>query len=303
MADRPKRSVEYSLEQLELVRATCLYVATKIGDLLSDVVVVGGLVPSLIIDQTALPEGTEPHPGTLDLDLGLALALLDAERYQALSERLREAGFSADVNAQGNLTRQRWRVQLGDRKVTVDFLIPPSRSSDKGGTLRDLEADFAAFIIPGLRLAFRDRQTITLRGRTILNETAERQVPVCGPGAFVVLKALAFNARGYNKDAYDLYYVVRNYGHGLEDVAERLRPLLREPEAKGAMKILRRDFLDAGGPGPTRVAQFLRGMPDDAIQADVAGFMNRLIELCRGRSRRPRSNQEPKLRTVTRKRR
>jgi hypothetical protein len=33
--------------------------------------------------------------------------------------------------------------------------------------------------------------------------------------AYVVLKALAFDSRGENKDAYDLFYVVRNYGVGL----------------------------------------------------------------------------------------
>ena len=31
MADKPKRASEYKSGQVELVRATCLYVATKIG--------------------------------------------------------------------------------------------------------------------------------------------------------------------------------------------------------------------------------------------------------------------------------
>lgn len=288
MADGPATAVDYSLGQLERVRATCLYVATKLGDLLSDIVVVGGLVPSLIVDQTMLPEGTEAHSGTQDLDLGLALALLDQERYRAISHRLREAGFSPDVNEHGKATRQRWRVRSPDATVTIDFLIPPSRPDDQGGALRDLEVDFAAFIISGLRLAFLDRQIIRLSGKTIFGEQAERNVPVCGAGAFVALKALAFNARGYRKDAYDLYYVVRNYGSGVEDVAIRLRRLLREPEAGEALEILRRDFLDHGGLGAIRVAQFLRGTIDDDIQADVAGFVTRLVRACEARPRRGR---------------
>jgi hypothetical protein len=48
MADKPKRASEYKSEQGELVRATCLYVATKLGDMMDDLVIVGGLVPSLI---------------------------------------------------------------------------------------------------------------------------------------------------------------------------------------------------------------------------------------------------------------
>jgi len=43
---------------------------------------VGGLVPSLLIDQQNLPANVTPHVGTLDLDLGLAFALVGEPRYQ-----------------------------------------------------------------------------------------------------------------------------------------------------------------------------------------------------------------------------
>lgn len=44
MADKPRRAADYKSEQVELVRATCLYVATKLGSMMDDIVVVGGLV-------------------------------------------------------------------------------------------------------------------------------------------------------------------------------------------------------------------------------------------------------------------
>jgi len=93
----------------------------------------------------------------MDLDIGLTLAVLDEGRYRTLTERLRRAGFRADVNEQGNPTRQRWKIENVE-KVTVDFLIQPSLPDDSGGKLRDIEADFAAVIAPGLHLAFLDRQ-------------------------------------------------------------------------------------------------------------------------------------------------
>jgi hypothetical protein len=47
------------------VKATCLYLATKLGDLMPELIVVGGLVPSLLIDQENLPEHVTPcrHDG------------------------------------------------------------------------------------------------------------------------------------------------------------------------------------------------------------------------------------------------
>jgi hypothetical protein len=37
-----------------------------------------------------LPAGADPHVGTMDLDLGLDLAILDDQSYEGIAERLRE---------------------------------------------------------------------------------------------------------------------------------------------------------------------------------------------------------------------
>ena len=158
MPDKPSFASEYSRKQAELVRQTCLYVATKLGDLIDELVVVGGLVPSLLIPEESVPRGEGIHVGTMDLDLGLSLALLDAERYEEFTARLRRAGFGPDVNESGNLTFQRWKIHPSGRpKVTIDFVIPPRLEEDKGGKIRHIEKDFAAVITPGLRLAWRSR--------------------------------------------------------------------------------------------------------------------------------------------------
>ena len=133
MTDKPSLASEYHEEDLLAVRAGCLYLATKIGDIMEDIVVVGGLVPSLLIDQDrAQNEEITPslfsrHVGTKDIDLGLALSILDEERYMELSARLRSAGFVSDINHRENPARFRWR--LGIESLTVDFLIQPSGST------------------------------------------------------------------------------------------------------------------------------------------------------------------------------
>ncbi len=110
MISKPKTRAEYgtSYQQLDHVLQTCLCLATKLGDLLGEIVVVGGLVPYLLIDQENLPSGLPSHVGTMDLDLGLALAILNGERYRELGTRLRDAGFEPEVNAQGNKKLQSW---------------------------------------------------------------------------------------------------------------------------------------------------------------------------------------------------
>ena len=124
MASKPATGDGYGSEDLALVRQMCLYLATKLGDLLEDVAVVGGLAPSLLVKQDALSPDMDPHAGTRDLDLALALQILSTERYQALRDRLQGAGFAPDVNREGNPTFQRW-VTTSVRPTQVDFLIPP----------------------------------------------------------------------------------------------------------------------------------------------------------------------------------
>jgi hypothetical protein len=281
MQDKPTTAAGYTDAQVALVRATCLYVATKLGDLMDELVIIGGLVPSLLIDQSNLGEGIERHVGTVDLDIGLSLAVLDDHHYRTIAERLRASRFEPDENEKGNRTSQRWKIE-GLGKVTIDFLISPSHEDDIGGRVRNLEEDFAAVIAPGLHLAFRDYVTTTLTGETIFGEKATREVKVCGPGAFVVLKALAFMSRGENKDAYDLYYLVRNYGNGPEDVAKQLLSLGEDPKCREAIDIVRRDFLDVRSVGVMRATAFIRGegVSDDQLQADITGFLGSFIEHC-----------------------
>jgi len=281
MPEKPLSASAYRKEQTDPVRRTCLYIATKLGDLLSELVVIGGLVPSLLIPGESVPIGEDIHVGTMDLDLGLSLAFLNGHRYEEFTARLRRSGFAPDVNEAGNPTFQRWKVELSrGLKVTVDFLIPPSFQEDVGGSIRHIEKDFAATITPGLHLAFQDTKNVSLKGTTILGEKASREISVCGPGAFVVLKALAFGTRGENKDAYDLYYVIRYYGGGTADVCNCLEPLLHDGHTQKALQILQRDFSDPDGVGPHRTSEFLHAGPNEELQADVAGFVRELLRKC-----------------------
>ena len=67
---------------------------------------------------------------------------------------------------------------------------------------------------------------------------------------------------------------------GSANMMARLAPLLGDPSAIEAMRILGEDFGDHDSVGPRRVAEFLLGIPDDDIQPDVVGFVRELLERC-----------------------
>ena len=89
-------SDQYTPELTEKVLSACQLVALRLGYLMDDLVVVGGLVPTLLTAGNAiqLDDEAERHVGTTDLDIGLALAVLDGDRYTEISRALEDAGFA-----------------------------------------------------------------------------------------------------------------------------------------------------------------------------------------------------------------
>lgn len=283
MNEKPRHRSGYTSEETELVRSACLTVAVTLGAYLGDVVIVGGLVPSLLIDsQRADPtEADDDHPGTNDLDLGLSLAVLDDQRYTEISARLRAEGFEPDKNSAGNPTVQRWR--LGELKV--DFLMPPAPGQDPTRRVQNLEPDFGALVTRGLELAFNERVQVAIAGRTLSGEEATREVPVCGPGAFIVLKTFAFADRSEPKDAFDLTYVIRGTPGGAAEVAAKLKEhaATHQEIVDEAVGLLGRDFETPAHLGPRRAADFayLDGEDLDGAAADAHGYVDDLLKAYR----------------------
>lgn len=139
--DKPRHRSGYTPDELEQVKSTCLTVAVTLGPYLGDIRIVGGLVPALLIDSRRGEDSRDHdlHPGTNDLDVGLALALLDERRYTEVSARLRAEGFQPDTNDRGAQTVQRWK--LPKLNVTIDFLIPPTSDADDRVRVRESHAN------------------------------------------------------------------------------------------------------------------------------------------------------------------
>ena len=89
MRDERRTIHDYTPEAFERVRQTVLHVATVLGDWMNHVTLIGGAVPSLLIPQGDLAKGVEQHLGTIDVDLGLELMVLEDEGYASLSPCLR----------------------------------------------------------------------------------------------------------------------------------------------------------------------------------------------------------------------
>lgn len=280
-APRPRRYADYATVDGSVLESACLYLAAVLADLMrTQLTIVGGYVPPLLIPQEELPE-PQRHCGTMDLDVGLSIALLDNALYETVARRLRQSGFRPDVNPDGNRTRQRWCTPADHPAVTVDFLIPSIEPGQTGGSLQNLTGDFAALRMPGLQLVERDFAMVTLSGSMPDGTRISRKLRVCGAGAFAVLKARAIQNRDEPKDAFDLHYTLEHFAGGVPAVAEALRPLMDDDDATQAIAWLDTDYESVDSIGPVRVSMFLTGGKNDVLQGEAWALVRELIRLLR----------------------
>lgn len=75
--------------------SACQILALRLGDLLDDLVIVGGLVPTLLVRGGHLEVDGDVHAGTADLDVGISVSLLEGGRYHEIASALRAHGMQA----------------------------------------------------------------------------------------------------------------------------------------------------------------------------------------------------------------
>jgi predicted nucleotidyltransferase len=85
------------------------------------------------------------------------------------------------------------------------------------------------------------------------------EIAVCSIPALLAMKGYAMAKRNKQKDAYDIYYCVRNYPDGAGALAEACRPLLDEKSAREGYAYIAEKFTTVGHVGPVWVKQFAEG--------------------------------------------
>jgi hypothetical protein len=266
----------YTAESTDLSLRALGTVAAALGAYLGDIVVVGGMVPYLLVDQAS---ADDRHAGTTDLDLALSISLVSSGSYKNLPGLLKEAGFNADSSL------WRWRHPSG---AAIDLLIKTDKTTKGGNKTKWLVPnELTALANEFVLLAERAPRGFSVRAGTDLDggQCREVTVRVCAPAPFMALKAYALQNRKKPKDAYDLYYMMRHYGPGLAVLAEEYAAIVsRGPLAERRLAIrglewLRQHYEELNSPGPAELVRFMgvRGEEAEELRADAWGLGRQFV--------------------------
>lgn len=249
----PQSAADYPARSTAAVRQTLVEIGQILGGYEGKFAVVGGAVPWLLLEPDDMV-----HVGTFDIDLALDPVALGDTEYADLVHALQAHGYERGPEDRAfQLTREVPAEDDGPPiKVVVDFLMP--RDAEVPKRERPLVKDFAVQKAHGADLAIDFQALIEIEDRMPGRSGTNRvKIAVASIPALLGMKGHALVGRFKRKDAYDIYYCVRNYPGGPEALAEACRPLLERASALQGYEKIAGKFREVDDHGPTCVREFV----------------------------------------------
>lgn len=257
---KPQDIKGYTREQTSLAERTLVTVWRSVGEYHEYLVLIGGLVPRYLIDRASerdVPVGSG-HCGTMDVDLGVSLAVADLKTYESIRDRLIDRlGFRRGETEEGRKQKHSFVSEFDGQDINIDFLT--TKYGGPQSKVRAVEKDLSAIQAEGLGLAFQDPVFVDVRANLLTGDGLyTAHVPICRVVPYVVLKALSFRDRGERKDAYDLVYTLTHYKNGPASVAAEVRKEERESDSfNHAVSAMRELFASEADNGSAAYGNFL----------------------------------------------
>ncbi|WP_424257179.1 hypothetical protein [Castellaniella sp.] len=269
----PQSASDYDDRTTAAVKSVLIEIGQILGSFKGKFAVVGGAVPWLLLGDNE----DMPHVGTLDLDLDLdSTALGDGEYANLIDELLGHGYVQREQLRPFQLSRQIKATDGGPPiDVIIDFLRP--RDAELVKNVPPLISDFAVQGADGADLAVRFYQMVAITGSMPHGGVNRVEVAVSSIPALLAMKGFAIEGRYKQKDAYDIYYCVRNYPGGPHVLAEDCRPLLEHASGMTGYQYIADKFDTLDGFGPTCVRRFvedtqvLGGRTPEQWQMDAFG--------------------------------
>lgn len=248
----PQSAADYDDRTTAAVKTVLIEIGQILGSFKGKFAIVGGAVPWLLLGNEDMP-----HVGTLDVDVGLDVEALGDGEYATLIDALRGHGYhQREELRRFQLVRQVPTQDGGTLiDIIVDFLMP--RDAEIVKNVPPLISDFAVQRADGADLAMRFYQFVAITGPMPAGGTNRVEIAVCSIPALLAMKGHAVEGRYKQKDAYDIYYCIRNYPGGPEALAEACRPLLEHASGAAGYGFIAGKFDTVDGFGPTCVRRFV----------------------------------------------
>ena len=243
---------DYDNRTTAAIKSVLIEIRQVLGNFESNFAVIGGAVPWLLLNNTDMP-----HIGTGDVDLVLDAEALGDGKYARLVETLMGQGYKKRSDSKKfQLVRT---VPARDDGppigVVVEFLMPHDVEITKNVPV--YVDDFRVIRAYGADLALRFNQLVDVDGEMPDGRKNRVSVTVASIPALLAMKGYAISGRDKPKDAYDIYYSIRNYPSGVEPLITATMPLVKLESARQGYNLISKKFRYVDDFGPACVRKFV----------------------------------------------
>ncbi len=248
-----KSSIDYSEGQKEAAHRILVELVNIFKEYEDDIRIVGGWVPDLMFPG-------EGHVGSVDVDVLINHLMLHDEGYQNMARILQSNGYREHPDQYFSFVKT---VKVGEIPYDVDVDIlagmyggtQPQKKSQHVQGIKALKATGGnfAFDFPPQKIQVEAKRPDG--AYDVVNVSVVAVVP------YLIMKAAAMG-RGKTKDAYDIYFLLKHYKGGIEELAKNFRPVENRKLVQEMKEKLTGKFASVDHAGPKDVVDFL-GLYDD----------------------------------------
>jgi hypothetical protein len=263
-------ALDYDDQTSAAVYAVLLELGQVLGAYKNKFVVIGGSVPWLLCTN-ADPR----HLGTMDIDLSLDADALGDGEYAQMIELLEQAGYQHNEKEMRFFQMRRTLAIDNGAPISIliDLLMPREAKVEKNKP--PLLANFAVQRADGAGIAMHNFVDVQINGKMPDGRPNSLSLRVASIPALLVMKGYALTGRDKKKDAYDIYFSIKNFAGGAEALATQSLPLLNDAISRKGFENIASKFKNEKDFGPVTVkifladSGFLGDMTTDQVQTDA----------------------------------
>jgi len=237
---------EYGAREVEAAKSVLVELMQILGEYREQMVLIGGWVPYFLFGNA--------HVGSTDVDLALDREEISDDVYETIRGHLEKHGYEA-----GN---QKFRfvksIKIDEGQpiaVAVDFLAGEYGGTGRSHRHQDVQ-DLKVRKARGCELALEYHTRISVEGTTPGGAVNAVHLNLSDVVPFIVMKGMALFDRMKEKDAWDIYFCLREFPGGYAELAEQIKPVLDNGLVQEGLSKIRTKFLSTEHLGPIAIADF-----------------------------------------------
>ncbi len=263
---------DFKERDVEAAKSVLIELIHILGEFKDEIVVIGGSVPPLLLPDTA-----NEYVGTLDVDLAVNHKNISDDTYNTIRQLLIDHGYVEHEN-QPFIFFRKVKIDEQEIEVQVDFLSGEYGGTGKSHRTQQVQ-DIRTRKARGSDLVFDDYKEIELEGNLPGGGKDKVQCKISAIVPFIVMKGMALHDRLKEKDAWDIYYCLRNYPGEIDAILREFKPYLENHLVMDGLNKIKEKFLSADHIGPKHVADFENLTDEEQIEYKKRDSFERVIYL------------------------